>query len=229
LTYTFEKAGPERARNLIWVSVVALLVPLMTMAASQFFFGDQLTHLFDTALMQAQRTHLTLPVTILVFIAAAYVGVPQMVLISACVIAFGPQQGFWHSWIATIASGAVTYATGRFASESGAFRMEGAVGERCTRLIANNAFAGSFLVRFCIGLPFLIVNSAFGAARANFLGFTAGLALGALPKTALIVFAGHGIVRAVEGQLGSALLLCAAAVAIWFACSAVCARVAKRA
>lgn len=228
MTHTYEKAGPERARNLLWVSVVALLVPLMIMAGCQVFFGDQLTHLFDAALMEAQRTHLTLPVTVLVFIAAAYVGVPQMVLISACVIAFGPQQGFWHSWIATITSGMLTYATGRFASDAGAFRLEGAVGERCMRLIANNAFAGSFLVRFCIGLPFLIVNSAFGAARANFLGFTAGLALGALPKTALIVFAGHGVLRAVEGQLGSALLLGAAAVATWLMCSAVCARFSKR-
>ena len=42
--------------------------------------------------------------TIGLFIAAAFIGVPQFILIAACVVAFGPSLGFVYSWAATVAS-----------------------------------------------------------------------------------------------------------------------------
>ena len=51
--------------------------------------------------------------TVLLFIASAFIGAPQFILIAACVVAFGPSLGFFYSWAATIASAGVTYWLGR--------------------------------------------------------------------------------------------------------------------
>ena len=52
-------------------------------------------------------------VTVVLFVASAFIGVPQFILIAACVVAFGPSLGFWYSWAATVASAGVTYWLGR--------------------------------------------------------------------------------------------------------------------
>ena len=57
---------------------------------------------------------------------------------------------------------------------------------------------------------------AFGAARVSFWAFIAGLAIGVLPKTAIVAFAGDGILDALEGRLGSAALMGVLAIALWF-------------
>jgi uncharacterized membrane protein YdjX (TVP38/TMEM64 family) len=56
---------------------------------------------------------------------------------------------------------------------------------------------------------------AMGAARVGFWVFVGGLALGVLPKTAIVAFAGDGIMDALEGKLGSAALMGAIAIALW--------------
>ncbi|TPW05179.1 MAG: hypothetical protein FD125_829 [bacterium] len=51
--------------------------------------------------------------TVVLFIAAAFIGAPQFILIAACVVAFGPSLGFAYSWTATVISAGVTYWLGR--------------------------------------------------------------------------------------------------------------------
>jgi uncharacterized membrane protein YdjX (TVP38/TMEM64 family) len=137
------------------------------------------------------------------------------VLILACVVAFGPEQGFWFAWIATVVSGVATYFTGRLAGAETRKRFGGATGGRFTHFMGKNAFAASFLVRFVPTAPFVVVNMAFGAARVNFWPFIGGLTLGVLPKTAIIAFAGDGIMDALEGNLGAAALMGGAAIVLW--------------
>ena len=43
------------------------------------------------------------------FIPASFIGAPQFVLIAACVVAFGPIEGFFYSWIATVISAAANF------------------------------------------------------------------------------------------------------------------------
>ncbi|HET9231320.1 MAG TPA: VTT domain-containing protein [Vitreimonas sp.] len=136
-------------------------------------------------------------------------------LILACVVAFGPEQGFWFAWIATIVSGAATYFTGRLAGAETRKRFGGATGGRFTRFMGKNAFAASALVRFVPTAPFVVVNMAFGAARVSFWGFIGGLTVGVLPKTAIFAFGYDGIMDAVEGRWGSAALMGGAAIALW--------------
>ncbi|MEE9347336.1 MAG: TVP38/TMEM64 family protein, partial [Robiginitomaculum sp.] len=54
-----------------------------------------------------------LPVTILVFVLAAFIGVPQWALIAGAVVAFGPAHGAAYSWAATMLSASVDFMIGR--------------------------------------------------------------------------------------------------------------------
>jgi uncharacterized membrane protein YdjX (TVP38/TMEM64 family) len=204
-----------RAWRAVAISIAMVVVVGVMLVAGRFYYGAEIEAFIDSTLGEARRGHWGLLATILVFTLTAYVGAPQIVLIGACVVAFGPEQGFWFSWIATIVSGAVTYFTGRLSSAQTQKRFGGATGGRFTRFMGKNAFLASLIVRFVPTAPFIVVNMAFGAARVSIWPFLAGLALGVLPKTAIIAFAGDGIMNALEGDLGAAALMGGIAIALW--------------
>lgn len=204
-----------RAWRALAVSVGMVVIVAIMLVIGRLYYGAEIEAFIDSTLGEARRSHLGLPVTILVFVLTAYVGAPQIVLIGACVVAFGPEEGFWWSWIATIVSGAATYYTGRFASGATQKRFGGATGGRFTRFMGKNGFLASLIVRFVPTAPFVVVNMAFGAARVGFWAFIGGLALGVLPKTAIVAFAGDGIMDALEGEWGSAAIAGAVAIALW--------------
>lgn len=204
-----------RAWRAVGLSVAMIVVTLLLLVVGRLYYGEQIEAFIDSTLGEARRTRIGLPVTIAVFTLTAYVGAPQFVLILACVVAFGPEQGFWFAWIATIVSGAATYFTGRLAGSETRKRFGGATGGRFTRFMGKNGFLASLIVRLVPSAPFVVVNMAFGAARVGFWSFIGGLALGVLPKTAIIAFAGDGIMDALEGKLGSAALMGVIAIAIW--------------
>ena len=158
-----------------------------------------------------------LPALILVFILAAFLGVPQFVLIGIAVFAFGPLLGFVYSWIASLVSGTVTFWTGRIVGEATVRRHGGNFANRMSAFIGRNAFAASAIVRNVPTGPFLLVNMIFGVSHAKFSHYLAGMAVGVLPKIALVAFAGTSIMSAFEGQplmaAGAALL----AIGIWLA------------
>ncbi len=204
-----------RAWRAVAVSVGMVVVVAVMLVIGRLYYGAEIEAFIDSTLGEARRAQWGLPVAILVFVLTAYVGAPQIVLIGACVVAFGPEQGFWFAWIATVCSGATTYFTGRLASAETQRRFGGATGGRFTRFMGRNGFLASLIVRFVPTAPFVVVNMAFGAARVGFWAFIGGLALGVLPKTAIIAFAGDGIMDALEGNLGSAAVMGVIAIALW--------------
>ena len=137
---------------------------------------------------------------VVVFTVSAFFGAPQFILIAACVVAFGPWFGFLYSWIATVVSAGVTYWLGRGPTARLLERHGGKTVGRLTRFVGKNAFYASFMIRNVPSAPFIVVNMAFGAARASFPGFLAGCALGVLPKTALVAFFGGSFMTAVSGD-----------------------------
>lgn len=137
---------------------------------------------------------------IVVFTVSAFFGAPQFILIAACVVAFGPWFGFLYSWIATVVSAAATYGLGRGPTARLLERHGGRTVGRLTRFVGKNAFYASFMIRNVPSAPFIVVNMAFGAARASFWGFLGGCALGVLPKTALVAFFGGSFMTAVSGD-----------------------------
>ncbi|MFN4092267.1 MAG: TVP38/TMEM64 family protein [Brevundimonas sp.] len=154
-------------------------------------------------------------VTVVLFVASAFIGVPQFILIAACVVAFGPSLGFWYSWAATVASAGVTYWLGRGPTARLVDRFGGKTTGRLKRFVGKNAFYASFMIRNVPSAPFIVVNMAFGATRANFWAFLAGCGLGVLPKTALVAFFGGAVVTAVSGDGVWTSLILAGAAVLW--------------
>jgi uncharacterized membrane protein YdjX (TVP38/TMEM64 family) len=211
----FAQNMDARAWRAVAVSVAMIVIALIILIVGRTFYGDEIEAFIDATLGRARRTHLGLPITIAIFTLTAYVGAPQFVLILACVVAFGPEEGFWFAWIATIVSGAFTYYTGRLAGAETRKRLGGATGGRFTRFMGKNAFLASLIVRFVPTAPFVMVNMAFGAARVNFWSYLGGLTIGVLPKTAIFAFGYDGIMDAIEGEWGAAALMGAAAIVLW--------------
>lgn len=206
-----------RAWRAVAMSVAMVVVALAILIIGRLFYAEEIEAFINGTLGEARRGHWGLLATIVVFTLTAYVGAPQIVLIGACVVAFGPEQGFWNAWIATIVSGAATYFTGRLTSAETQRRFGGATGGRFTRFMGKNGFLASLIVRFVPTAPFVVVNMAFGAARVNFWAFIAGLTIGVLPKTVLVAFAGDSILEALQGEFLAALVMALLAVAVWLA------------
>lgn len=152
--------------------------------------------------------------TVVLFVVSAFFGAPQFILIAACVVAFGPSLGFFYSWTATVVSAGVTYWMGRGPTARLIDRFDSRTLDRLKRFVGRNAFYASFMIRNVPSAPFIVVNMAFGATRANFWLFLAGCALGVLPKTALVAFFGGAVVSAVSGDgVWTSLILAGVAVA----------------
>jgi uncharacterized membrane protein YdjX (TVP38/TMEM64 family) len=208
-----------RAWRAVWVTLIMFVVVGVMLVLGRMVFGDQIETTVRAWLGGAERGHWGLPAAILAFTIAAFIGAPQFVLYAACVLAFGPEKGFWYALIAVIGSGAVTFFTARFSgAQKLVARYSGATGGRFTKFIqsSRNAFFASMIVRMLPTAPFIVVNMSMAVAGMPFLPFILGLAVGSAPKIAIVAFAGDGIMDALEGNVGAAALAGVIAIAIWF-------------
>ncbi|MEM6411127.1 MAG: VTT domain-containing protein [Pseudomonadota bacterium] len=165
---------------------------------------------------QFADTPWALPIAILVFCAGAFLAVPQFALIAAAVLAFGPVMGFAWSWLSILCSGTLTFFAGRWTGEDAFQKYAGERLQRLSDFIGRNAFIASAVVRNIPAGPFLFVNMAFGFSGARWPPYFTGLALGIIPKTALIAFAGQGVASAASGSLLSGALIAGTVILIWF-------------
>ncbi len=157
-----------------------------------------------------------LPIAVVAFAALAFLGVPQFVLIAAAVVAFGPWLGFAYSWAGTMVSSLIGFALGR---RFGGRLLRDFGGEgvnKFMKMIANNGFTASLIVRLVPSAPFIVVNMAAGVTPMRLRDFVLGSAIGIVPKIALTAFAGHSIVKAMNGGVGlESLLMLGLAIALW--------------
>lgn len=198
----------------LWVGLGALALVIVL-----FLFGRYTEFLDIQALERAIGTFADgpwgIPALIITFCGCAFVGVPQFLLIGIAVYAFGPLWGAIWSWVATLCSGTITFWIGRFFGEATLQRLgEGRI-KRFADFVARNAFAASAIVRNVPTGPFLMVNMIFGAIRAKFLHYLSGMALGVIPKIALVAFGLQAIQAALEGNIWAAMFAGLAAFAVF--------------
>jgi len=157
-----------------------------------------------------------LPVAVGAFAVLAFLGVPQIVLIAAAVVAFGPWLGMFYSWVGTLVSAQVGFWMGRMFGARLLRDLSGNGVNRFMKLIGQNGFLASLIVRLVPSAPFIVVNMAAGVTPMRMRHFTAGTALGIIPKIVLTAFAGNSIVQSLKGQ-GSWFhyLTMAAVAAVW--------------
>ena len=209
-----EQIPAARSRKALWLglafggAVIGLFILGKTgvIGSMESFIGQMQT---------LAETPWALPAVIALFTVAAFVGIPQFGLIGAAVVAFGPLYGAFYSWIVTLVSGTVTFWLGRFSGQAAVARFSGDRARRFTQFVSRNAFAASAIVRNVPTGPFLIVNMAFGAVRANFLGYLSGMAVGIIPKILLVTFAGQSLMAAMRGSPLIAAALALAAVLVF--------------
>jgi len=182
------------------IRAVLVSVLLIFLVALVFVLGNT-TAIFDEDdaplinWMQANaNSPWALPITILVFSAAAFLGAPQFVLLAGAVVAFGPTQGFWYAWIATMVSASITYMVGRFAGQDVLQRFGGTSINRLSEVIGRNGILASFISRFLPLGPFIVVNMAAGASHMRYWMFFIGTGLGQLPKIAFVAYAGQSVI-----------------------------------
>ena len=159
----------------------------------------------------------SLPVAVAAFGVLAFVGVPQIMLIAAAVVAFGPVTGSLYSWVGTMVSALVGFYLGRMAGAKVLERYSGAGVKRFIKLIARNGFLASLIVRLVPSAPFIVVNMAAGVTPMRARDFVAGTGIGIIPKIALTAFAGASIVQLMQGEIGRHWVELAAVIAIWLA------------
>lgn len=140
-----------------------------------------------------------LPVAVACFAVLAFLGVPQIILIAATVVAFGPWQGFAYSWVGTLVSSMIGFWLGRAFGARLLRDFAGAGVNRFMRMIGQNGFLASMIVRLVPSAPFIVVNMAAGVTPMKTRDFVTGTGLGIIPKIALTAFAGNSVLKAVQG------------------------------
>lgn len=186
-----------------------------------FFFGAQILGFDGERTLEgwlgAARGPWSLPVAVAAFAVLAFIGTPQIVLIAAAVVAFGPLTGSVYSWIGTMVSALVGFQLGRAAGAPALERFSGDGVRRFMRLVGENGFLASLIVRLVPSAPFIVVNMAAGVTPMRLRDFVAGTGLGIIPKIALTAFAGASLVQMMRGEIGRHWLILAGIAALWLA------------
>ncbi len=179
-----------RAATSLVVSIILLVFVFL-----MFFFGQRWLHLDDEGeltrvLFEASQSPWAAPMVVSVFIILALTGFPQILLITATVLAFGAREGAFYSWLATMISATVTFGLGhwfggRFVKRFGDERAQATID-----FIGRHGILASGLIRVVPSAPFIVVNAAAGAAHIPLWKYWAGTSVGIVPKILLVVALG---------------------------------------
>jgi len=204
-----------RAQRAILVSIGLFAAVAVIFALGRFGLGLDSERALQDWFDGVSHSRWALPGVILLFTALAFFGVPQFVLIAVTVVAFGPLTGFAYSWIATMVSASVDFWFGRWIGAEMVRRYGGAAVNRISRFVGRNGFWTALTVRVVPSAPFIVVNMALGVSHAAFWRFFLGTAIGIIPKTALVAFAGRGLMDLLANADWRAGALVALAAALW--------------
>lgn len=170
------------------VSLILLVFVVLMLAFGQQWLNidqeDGLTQL----LMTAAESPWAVIGVVSIFVFLALTGFPQIFLITATVIVFGPQNGAIYSWIATMTSATLTFGLGHFLGGRWVRRKGGERVQRTIDFIGRHGVLASGLVRVVPSAPFIVVNAAAGAAHIPMWKFWVGTGIGIIPK--ILVVAG---------------------------------------
>lgn len=182
----FLTAMDAKAITSLTVSVILLGFVVMMLA-----YGQQWLNLDDDGqvgrlLMTASNAPWALVGVVSIFAALALTGFPQILLITAAVIVFGPKTGAVYSWVATMVSATLTFGLGHFLGGRWVRRFGGERVQRTIDFIGRHGIVASGLVRVVPSAPFIVVNAAAGAAHIPLWKFWAGTGAGIVPKILVV-------------------------------------------
>jgi len=140
------------------------------------------------------------PATIGIYILAAFVNVPQMMLHAGVILTFGPVIGSVIAWVATMISASFNFWLGQRMGADRISKISSGNLTKVLRIIRKHGFLASMGVRVVPTGPFILVNMAAGVTHMKFSHFFVGTAIGIIPKIALVAFLSEGVKGTVTGK-----------------------------
>lgn len=168
------------------VSVALLAFVVLMLAFGQQWFNLEQEGRLSALLAEAAEHPFAILGVISIFAFLALTGFPQILLITATVIVFGPRNGAIYSWIATMASATLTFGLGHFLGGRWVRRFGAERVQRTIDFIGRHGIVASGLIRVVPSAPFIVVNAAAGAAHIPLWKYWAGTGLGIIPKIAMV-------------------------------------------
>ncbi|WP_428409905.1 TVP38/TMEM64 family protein [Hyphococcus sp.] len=170
------------------VSVLLLAFVVLMLAYGQQWLNLERDGELSRMLMKAAESRWAILGVISIFAFLALTGFPQILLITATVVVFGPRDGAIYSWIATMASATLTFGLGHFLGGRWVRRFGGERVQRTIDFIGRHGIIASGLVRVVPSAPFIVVNAAAGAAHIPMWKFWTGTGVGIIPKILVVAF-----------------------------------------
>ena len=187
---SFLNSMDAKAATSLAVSVILLAFVIFMLLFGQGWMNldaendriQQINRIFATA---AESPYALIGV-VSIYTLIALTGFPQILLITATVIVFGPVTGALYAWFATMASATLTFGLGHFL---GGRWVRGLAGDRVQRTINflhNHGILASGMIRVVPSAPFIVVNAAAGTAHIPLWKYWIGTGLGIIPKISLV-------------------------------------------
>ncbi|MBN9318430.1 MAG: TVP38/TMEM64 family protein [Caulobacterales bacterium] len=204
----------ERLPRLVGFAILGI-VTLAGFAAP--FLPGHLTQGLGVWLAAAHSSPWAPLVAMLGFAALATLGVPQIVLITAVVAAFGPWWGLLYSWGGKMMACTVGFFIGRRFGARILAAYSGPKLQDFMQRLTKHGFWASALIRMVPTVPSVLINIAAGATPIRTTDFLAGTALGSVPKMALMAFGGAAALEAVRHPSWGAVAALVAVLVLWAA------------
>ncbi len=177
------------------VTSLAVSVVLLGFVLAMFLFGQKWLHLENEGrlaevLFEASQSPWAVPIVVSIFVVLALTGFPQILLITATVLTFGPRDGAFYSWLATMISASFTFWLGHWFGGRWVRRFGGERVQSTIDFIGRHGILASGLIRVVPSAPFIVVNAAAGAAHIPLWKYWLGTGVGIIPKIIFVAALG---------------------------------------
>ncbi|MFN0023332.1 MAG: TVP38/TMEM64 family protein [Parvularculaceae bacterium] len=172
------------------VSAILMIVVFVILIFGQSWIGLDDEGGLSRFLREVGQSYWAVPAVVAVFIVLALTGFPQWFLIAGTILAFGPREGAFYSWLATMISATVTFGLGHWLGGPWLRRFGGERTQDLIGFIGRHGILASGLIRVIPSGPFIVVNAAAGAAHVPLWKYLAGTSVGIIPKILLVVALG---------------------------------------
>ena len=208
------EAGARRARKDLLVGGALIGLVVIVGMSGLFFGGASLTQL-QQLIAGGWHGFAAACVAVAVFVGLSFIGVPQVLLVAAAAVGFGPWIGFLISWIGKLIACVAGFAVGRRFGAKILQRYAGPKIDRAMTMLSKGGLVACAVVRLTPTVPSIVVNLAAGATRITWWDFIIGSGLGNIPKTALIAFAGDAAAKGAQGHFVYLWIATGVGIAAW--------------
>lgn len=182
----FLNSMDAKAITSLSVSIILLLFVIFMLAFGQSWLNLDREGQLSRLMLTAAESPWAIIGVVAIFSFLAMTGFPQILLITATVVVFGPQSGAIYAWFATMASATLTFGLGHFLGGRWVRRMGGDRVQRTVNFLHNHGIIASGMIRVVPSAPFIVVNAAAGTAHIPLWKFWLGTGVGIIPKIAVV-------------------------------------------